>query len=244
MRYSILDCARGISIISMILYHTVWDLVYLFNADLKWFHSIWAYVWQQSICISFILLSGFCWNFGRKKLKRGIIVFISGLIITGTTVIVLPSQKIIFGILTMLGSCMLLMIPLEKLLLKIHSSTGIFLSLLLFLLSINAKKGYISFFQVRIFDLPDFLYNNFLTEYFGFPNPEFHSTDYFPLIPWFFLFLTGYFIYFKVKEMDKLNCLTSKKIKVIEFLGKHSLPIYILHQPILYFCLTFIFKLI
>lgn len=244
MRYSILDYIRGISIISMILYHTVWDLVYLFDIDLKWFHSIWAYVWQQSICISFILLSGFCWNLGRKKLKRGIIIFIAGLIITVTTVIVLPSQKIIFGILTMLGSCILLTIPLEKLLLKINPSAGIFLSLLLFLLLIKANKGYISLFQIRLLDLPDFLYNNFWTAYFGFPNSEFHSTDYFPIIPWFFLFLTGYFIYFKAKEIDKLHYLEFKKIRIIEFLGKHSLPIYILHQPILYFSLTIIFKLI
>ena len=75
-RYHVLDEIRGLTLISMILYHASWDMVYLFGKNWIWFESTAGYVWQQSICISFILLSGFCWNFGRKKLKRVIILFI------------------------------------------------------------------------------------------------------------------------------------------------------------------------
>jgi len=233
----------------MILYHTVWDLVYLFNINLEWFHSVGAYIWQQSICICFIMLSGFCCNLGKKKLKRGITIFLAGLAITIITIIVLPSQKIIFGILTLLGSCMLFIIPLEKLFIKIPALTGILFNFILFLLFKNISRGYIGFFQMRFFDLPDGLYNNLLTSYLGFPNSDFNSTDYFPLFPWFFLFLTGYFICRKIKESNRLNFLKYKKlkykkVKIIEFLGKHSLPIYIIHQPVLYFCLTIIFGLV
>lgn len=36
--------------LSMILYHTVWDLVNLFHVSLPWYHSQSAFLWQQSIC--------------------------------------------------------------------------------------------------------------------------------------------------------------------------------------------------
>jgi len=241
MRYSVLDCVRGISLISMVLYHGVWDLVYLFNVDLDWFRSVGGYVWQQSICISFILVSGFCWNLGKRKLKRGIIVFMAGVVITIVTSVVLPSQKILFGILTLIGSCMLLNIPLERMLLKINPYAGVFINFVLFLFFKNVGLRYVGFFEFKILELPDGLYNNLLTAYFGFPNSDFSSSDYFPLFPWFFLFLMGYFLYQGVKEKNMLKYFTYPKIKVVEFLGKHTLPIYIIHQPVLYFGLTLIF---
>ena len=53
-----LDSIRGITLISMILYHAVWDIVYIAKVDWDWFKSDGAYIWQQSICWTFILLSG------------------------------------------------------------------------------------------------------------------------------------------------------------------------------------------
>ena len=50
----------------MIAYHACWDLVYLFHADWDWYRGTGAYIWQQSICWTFILLSGFCFSLGRR----------------------------------------------------------------------------------------------------------------------------------------------------------------------------------
>ena len=36
-RYAILDNLRGLILISMIVYHAVWDLVYIFDNDWKWY---------------------------------------------------------------------------------------------------------------------------------------------------------------------------------------------------------------
>ena len=92
IRYSLLDNLRGLTLISMIMYHTVWDMVYIFENDWDWFKGNQAYIWQQSICWCFILLSGFCWSFGRKKWKRGLTVFGAGALISLVTIIVMPDS--------------------------------------------------------------------------------------------------------------------------------------------------------
>ena len=55
-----LDTIRGLALVNMILYHLSWDQVYMFGADWDWYRSDGAYVWQQGICWTFILLSGYC----------------------------------------------------------------------------------------------------------------------------------------------------------------------------------------
>ena len=103
-RYHLLDSLRGLTLISMILYHGTWDLVYLYGVDWQWYHGTLAYAWQQSICWTFILLSGFCWNMVRHHLMRGLMVFGGGAIITLVTLIAMPENRVVFGVLTLLGS--------------------------------------------------------------------------------------------------------------------------------------------
>ena len=45
-RYGALDWIRGITLISMILYHGAWDLVYMFGVNWDWYRSKGAYAWQ------------------------------------------------------------------------------------------------------------------------------------------------------------------------------------------------------
>ena len=129
-----LDTIRGITLLSMMLYHTCWDLVFLFGKKIPGYSGLGGYVWQQSICWTFILLAGFCWSLGSHHLKRGLIVFGSGILITFVTLLVMPESRVIFGVLTLIGSCMLLLIPMEKLLLKLRAEIGLVGSFLLFLL--------------------------------------------------------------------------------------------------------------
>ena len=68
-RIASLDALRGLTLVSMIAYHACWDLVYLFHADWDWYRGTGAYIWQQSICWTFILLSGFCFSLGRRPLR-------------------------------------------------------------------------------------------------------------------------------------------------------------------------------
>ena len=109
IRYHALDTLRGFTLLNMIIYHLLWDLVYIYDLPCSWFNGTAAYIWQQSICWTFILLSGFCWQLGSKPLKRGLTVFAAGILVTVVTVTFLPDEQIYFGILTLLGSCMVLL---------------------------------------------------------------------------------------------------------------------------------------
>lgn len=240
MRYHVLDNIRALNLISMILYHLSWDLVYLFGVDWKWYGTQGAYVWQQMICWTFILLSGFCWSMGHRRWKRGLEVFAAGLCVSIVTLLVMPEERVLFGILTLLGSCMLLMIPLEKGLRKVPAVSGFGISLIVFLLVRNVNTGWLGVEGLKFFRLPDGWYRNLITAYLGFPAPEFFSTDYFSLLPWGLLFISGYFLYRICMENGKMAFLTGRKISCLEFLGKHSLLIYMLHQPVIYLVLTLV----
>ena len=118
-RLPFIDLIRGITIIEMISYHFLWDLVYLYNADIPWYKSHGAYIWQQSICWTFILLAGFSWHLGKKHMKRGLWAFGGGVVVSLVTAIVLPNDRVRYGVLTLIGSCILIWILLDKVLKKI-----------------------------------------------------------------------------------------------------------------------------
>lgn len=237
-RYHLLDGIRGIVLLSMTAYHFSWNMVYLYGAKWAWYRSTGAYVWQQSICWTFILLSGFCWSMGKQPLKRGLLVFGGGLLVTAVTLAVMPYNRVVFGVLTCIGSAMLLMIPLDKILTKILPELGMIGSFGLFVLTRNINRGCLGFEGFRFASLPVEWYRDLLTAYIGMPPAHFYSTDYFSVIPWLFLFITGYFLYGVCKKYGILQWkILEKQIPFFDFLGKHSLLVYLLHQPILYLLL-------
>lgn len=234
-RYDFLDSFRGLVLISMIFYHACWDLVYIFGIKWSWYEGTGAYIWQQSICWSFILLSGFCWSLGKRHLKRGLLVFGGGIIISLVTILFMPQNRVVFGVLTLMGSCMLLMIPLEKWLSRITKQTGLVVMIFLFIITRNVNWGYLGFEGWNALKLPDFLYQGSVMTFLGFTEKGFYSTDYFSLIPWLFLFLSGYFIYRMMEEkQDFMNRYLIKGCRSLSFLGRHSLVIYMVHQPVIY----------
>ena len=133
-RLPFIDLIRGITIIEMISYHFLWDLVYLYNADIPWYKSHGAYIWQQSICWTFILLAGFSWHLGKKHMKRGLWAFGGGVVVSLVTAIVLPNDRVRYGVLTLIGSCILIWILLDKVLKKIPAGVGVSVSFVLFLI--------------------------------------------------------------------------------------------------------------
>lgn len=242
-RYFVLDGVRGFAVINMIIYHLIWDLVYILGFNIEWFSSDIAYIWQQFICCTFIFISGFCEPLGRKKFKRGITILFFGFLIEIVTMIVTPQSQVRFGILTLIGSSTILMIPLRKFLEKFPKTFGLILFAILFLLTKNINKGNIGFGNLNFINLPRNLYKNSLTTYLGFPMPNFYSSDYFPLMPWIFLYITGYFSYGIAKHHNLLRYLTPSKFKFLEWIGRHSLALYIIHQPIIYFSLTLLLSM-
>ena len=241
-RLHLIDEYRGFVVLNMIAYHGIWDLVYMFGVNWNWYKSEIGFVWQQWICWSFILLSGFCWQMGKHPMKRGVQVYIGGMVVSLVTILAIPESVVLFGILTFLGSAMLLMIPLDLVCRKIKPVVGTLCSFCLFLFMYPVNRGYVGVGELTV-TLPKHWYANGFTTYLGFDAPDFYSTDYFSMFPWIFLFLTGYFCYGVVFQRTPKcgieNCplvvgLQKSICPALGWIGKHALIIYMLHQPVLY----------
>ena len=227
-RINLFDTIRGFALISMILYHFTYDAVMIFGQRWTFFSSEWATVWQTSIYVTFILISGAVSSLSRKGVKRGLIVLGGGLLVTAVTLIFMPEQKILFGVLSFLGCAMIIKHLLNPLLEKIHPIIGLLVSTVFFVMTYNLPKD--KFF---IWDLPEALTTTKFLFPLGLTYDGFASADYFPIFPWIFLFFFGMF--FAKLTLNKLpEKIKNFNIRPISFLGRHTLEIYIAHQPILY----------
>ncbi len=243
-RYYTLDAFRGFALVNMIAYHAMWDMVNIFHCNISWFKSDIAHIWQQCICWSFILLSGFCWNFGKKKLKNALVTLVASVIITVVTAVFMKNSIIIFGVLSLLGSSMLIMIPLDKLVKRLNPYVGLVVSFFAFIAIKKVSDGAVVIGDKVLFEMPRELYANFFTAYLGFPPGGFYSSDYFPLIPWLFLFVCGYFLYHIFTRLKLMKYLSSFRCRPLEFMGRHSLIIYMAHQPVVYGVLFLVFRFV
>ena len=244
-RYTLIDILRGLAVIAMIVYHTLWDLVYVYGVEVGYFgdYPQSRFVIQRMIRWSFIILSGFCFQIGSHKLKRGLTVFAGGVIITLVTMVVMPDYPIHLGVLTFMGSAMLLSIWPDKLLCRANGWVGFAVSLVLFLATEFVPEGILGRGTLSI-ELPWQWYANYFTAWLGMPSPLFYTSDYVPMIPWIFAFWMGYFTYSIFKKHNWLKSLSCIRFKPLEWIGKHALIIYMLHQLVVYAVLYVIFKFI
>ncbi|MFR8065615.1 MAG: heparan-alpha-glucosaminide N-acetyltransferase domain-containing protein [Acutalibacter sp.] len=231
--YGLLDTVRGVCILSMVAYHGMYDLVDIFGLPSAWYTGLPGYIWQQSICWTFILLSGMCWQLSRHHVKRGLLLVGCGAAISLITWLAMPSQRILYGVLNLLGLSALLLIPLDKLFRKVPAWAGLGGALLLFALTKNVSRGSLGFEGLVLCQLPSWLYVTDLLAVAGFPSPGFWSTDYFPLLPWFFLFCAGYFLWRLLSQSERAKERLASGVRPLSFLGRHSLIIYLAHQPVL-----------
>ena len=241
LRYRLLDELRGLDLISMMLYHGMWDVVFLFGITQKWYIGRPGFLWQQSICWVFLLLSGFCLPMGRHPFKRGAVVFGAGALVTAVTLLFLPEDVVWFGVLTLLGSSMFITAALDSLLRRIPPAAGVVVSAALFWVTYPTMRGFWNLPGGRL-TLPQALYANGLTAYLGFMPKDFFSTDYFPLLPWLFLFWVGYFLH-QLAGRAGMEPLRRSVCPPLGWMGRHSLVLYLLHQPVILGVLTVAFRL-
>lgn len=242
-RFLLPDTIRGILVLEMVVYHLLFDLYYLFDADIPWFAGQGMRLFQLSILGGFVLLSGFCFPMGKRKIFRAVQVFVCGLIITLVTVLVMPSQKILFGVLSCLGICMLIMTAIEKPLSKLNPLFGFLLFALLGLLTYGVRLGYIGIYTHPLFELPEAWYQTSFLFPLGLKNASFRSSDYVPLLPWFFVFVSGFYLN-RIINKSKAACKALLYgFKPLSYVGRYSLWIYMAHQPVIYGVLWLIFRL-
>ncbi len=241
--YHLIDGIRGFALLNMLLYHFFFDVYVVFDINSRWYTHPAAKIWQQFICITFLLVSGISWHFSKNNVKRGILLNLYGVLITVVTMIFMPSQTVWFGILNCIGCTTLLMIPFHRLMNRLRNRfasckvllpvLGLILSLVLFVLTRHMDDGYLNIFGYHM-DLPQWLYTFWPMTALGFPHPGFASGDYFPIFPWFFLFAVGYFLWELICGHPTLLILFRTKIPFLSRIGQRTIWIYLLHQPLLY----------
>lgn len=226
-----LDALRGIFVLLMIAVHLVYNLVELYRL-VSWDMPRWVTSLQSWGGQVFVMISGICVTLGSRPIKRGITVLGAAMLVTATTVgmfaLDLADRGIIiyFGVLHCLGCCMLLWPLFRKshwLLLGVVGTAMVVLGLWMDTLS---------------------PIDSYLLMPWGLPWKGFITSDYFPLFPNLGFFLLGAALgrtLYRSKQslMPGLN----KKNPLLVFLtlcGKHSLPIYLIHQPLLSgFCMLY-----
>ena len=99
-RVLLYDELRGIMIISMLIYHICYDLAAVVGLPgMGWFYSPAADFWQLSICGVFIFIAGACCRYSKSNLKRGLRLFLLGMLFTVVTALFVPNLLIVFGLL-------------------------------------------------------------------------------------------------------------------------------------------------
>ena len=239
--YYLIDALRGLALLNMLAFHFMYDACIIFGKDPSWYRSPFVQAWQQYICISFIFISGISWHFSKNNIKRGLQLNLYGFAVTAVTLIFLPSQAVWFGILNFIGCATLIMSLVERFLRGRSAAAGLILSVLLFLLSYGVPEGYLSFGPLWQLPLPRWLYEARIFTFLGLPWNGFYSSDFFPLLPWFFLFMSGYWFWELVCQKDRLRSIFRTRIPLLSSIGAGTIWIYLIHQPVLYFvsCLLF-----
>lgn len=232
-RYALLDTLRGLCLVNMILYHTVYDLRFLFPVLPDTYPLALDHVWQQTICWGFLLLSGACCALSHHPVRRGALLLGCGWLIEGMTALVMPSQRVRFGILSCIGCAMILVGLARHRLERLSPAYGTALSFGLFLLLYGVPRGYLGM-AAWGWRVPALWYQTRALAPLGLPHPTFFSADYFPLVPWLFLYLTGFFVFRLLVARPSIERVLTASSTPLAFLGRHSLPIYLVHQPVLY----------
>ena len=232
-RCHLIDALRGLALVNMLAYHFLYDVMVVYGRDPRWYLHPAVHVWQQYICCSFILIAGFSFHWGREhNLRRGLLLNLCGLVITVVTLIAMPTEAIWFGILNFMGCAVLLTIPLEKGLERVKPAFGLAACFVLFLLLRRVDDGVIGCgpFLLR---LPEGLYRFRILAPLGFPDPAFRSSDYFPLLPWYLLFLCGWFLGQIFEARADWQNAAKIKIPGLSAIGRKTIWVYMLHQPVL-----------
>lgn len=251
VRFWEVDALRGVAVITMIVYHLTWDLWYFgVFPDIDLWSGFWKYL-QRFTASTFILLVGLSCTLAYrhererrgpqahlfpKFFRRGLKIFGLGLLLS-LVVWTVGIGYVDFGVLHLIGFSIIAAYPFLHfkwlnlglwavfvvaggLVQQLHFN-GLWLTL-----QFGDRNG-----------APLWLDSRWLA-FLGITSTRYAAVDFFPIFPWFGVVLLG--IWFgnwfyagnqrlvKVPDWGGDFPLTS-----LQFLGRHSLVIYLIHQPIL-----------
>ena len=233
-RFWEVDALRGLAVVMMVIYHFVYDLYYFRLTDVIFTAPFWFY-FQRTTATLFIALMGVSLTLQRARntghitfrvlAKRALQLVAWRLVFSTVTWFVLgPELYIRFGILHFLGVSILLSYPFLR---WRWSNVGLGILLV----------GVGIWLQQFRFEPPwSYLF------WLGLEPVNHTYVDFFPLVRWFGVVLIGIgignWLYvegerrFPVVDLSQLPPIVG-----LGFLGRYALPIYLLHQPILFMLL-------
>lgn len=234
-RINIIDEARGLAIILVMVYHLFYDLAIIHKVHTLWGAYSVMRTLQPVLPFVFILISGISFQLSHNNIRRGIIIGIAALAVTLVSKAAAPEYAVTFGILHFLA-VMHIGFGIFKILLdRIPSFVWIILcalSVVLFVMTFYIQAGYLGIKGLFTVSLPEGLYQSDSLMAMGFHTDDFVSSDYNPVFPWIFVFIIGMFLGRYVHRLPE--ALKKPHIPPLAFLGRHTLIIYILHQPVIY----------
>ena len=213
-----LDAWRGVTIVYMVLFHALYDLYVYYGYPVNPHELLLIGPIKPGHIVSFTFfpLAGISSELSRKPFKRGAYLMVVALGFSLVTYITTPQLFIRFGTLHLLSTALLLSPLWRRLPTKLIPA----LALLIYLTGVWTASTYTH--NPWLFPL-------------GLITPSFTTMDYFPIFPYIAPFIMG--IWFKRVVYDPRH---NKSLlsewpftKPLQYLGRHSLLIYIIHQPIL-----------
>jgi uncharacterized membrane protein len=238
-RIEMFDELRGLCVLLMVVYHALFIQQVWFQANTQWLFDKLTY-FQPLVAAVFIVISGICARLSRDNKRRGIQLAVCALGITLVTGIALPAAgvteaAILFGILHLLACSKLLFQLMRGFLDRIPAVLGALPCLALFLFTYPVHKGERGFYGLLSYPLPEWLFEKTTPLLIlGFHAPGFASLDYFPLLPYFFLFLFGTFLGKFAQNGQFPEFCYRPCVAPFGYIGRHSLLVYFLHAPAIY----------
>lgn len=225
-RFAVIDIARGAAIIAMMAYHLCWDLSFFrFIAPDVGLDPEWV-LFARSILAVFLFLVGVGLVLGhgrgirwRAFWRRWLFLLAGALAITLGTWLVFPDSFVYFGVLHAIALFSLMALPLLAAPLLVVALLAAIVIALPFVFS-------------------DALFNDKLFSWLGFWQVPPPTNDLVPVFPWFGAVLVGVIamrLMLASAWADRLAAIrpTGRLPRLLGAMGRWSLLIYLLHQPIL-----------
>ncbi|GAA4258424.1 DUF1624 domain-containing protein [Azospirillum formosense] len=220
-RVGAIDAARGVALLAMAVYHGSWDLTYLGLADFDLFGDPFWLAARTGILGSFLILSGLSLTLAAQSgvdrhrfLRRLALLVLAAGGVSAVSLAMFPDSPILFGVLHHMAVASLLGLVLLRLPWPM---------LLLLGVAVIALGETLA---VPLFDEPWLRWIGLMTF-----EPE--SNDYVPLFPWFGGFLFGMALG-RLWRPVPTAAPGGAVGRWFAWAGRHSLAVYLLHQPVLF----------
>ncbi|MDD4319467.1 MAG: heparan-alpha-glucosaminide N-acetyltransferase [Candidatus Peribacteraceae bacterium] len=237
-RYLEIDVLRTAALAMMVAYHAAYDLSQFHGIAIDVLTGPW-HMLQLATANLFLLLVGASFAIShhrtlmagisgkalfKKYAKRGIFLFLWGMAVSAVTFLIFGDAYVRFGILHLIGIALLLLPFLAPL-----QEGNALLALSAFWLGGRMRS---------IEGAPAFLLP------LGITSPAFTSVDYYPLLPWLSPILLGFALgnLLYSRGILRHHVPQNRLTELLALPGRHSLFLYLIHQPILIAVLWIVFS--